>query len=313
MAVKKNLFLNIIGLAAIALMVIIAAGILYVVYFLPNIPVPNLKVELTAERIARGKYLAYHVTVCMDCHSTREWNRYTGPMTPGTDGKGGETFDQKFGFPGAFYSANITPFYLSGFSDGEIYRVITSGVGKGNRPLFPVMPYLHYGNLDNEDIYSIIAFIRTLPSISYLPPASRADFPMSIIMHTIPQKPVLTPIPFKTDSVNFGKYLVTASGCIDCHTPFRKGKLIMDMAFAGGREFDLLSGILDQPTLPRTWKRVSANIPKTLSLTGSKLMILQPIHHPSSITVILTPLCHGQCMAEWRGEILRQSMFMREL
>jgi len=244
MAIKKNLFLKIIGLAAIALMVIIAAGILYVVYFLPNIPVPNLKVELTAERKARGKYLAYHVTVCMDCHSTREWNRYTGPMTPGTDGKGGETFDQKFGFPGAFYSANITPFYLSGFSDGEIYRVITSGVGKGNRPLFPVMPYLHYGNLDNEDIYSIIAFIRTLPSISYLPPASRADFPMSIIMHTIPQKPVLTPIPFKTDSVNFGKYLVTASGCIDCHTPFRKGKLIMDMAFAGGREFDLLSGIL---------------------------------------------------------------------
>lgn len=241
---KKNRFLKIIGILVIALVLIIAGGIIYVVYFLPDIPVPNLKVELTPERIARGKYLAYHVTVCMDCHSTREWNKYSAPMIPGTDGKGGETFDQRFGFPGAFYSANITPYYLSGFSDGEIYRVITSGVGKGNRPLFPIMPYLHYGNLDNEDIYSVIAFIRTLQPISFKPPASKADFPMSIIMHTIPHKPSPTPIPPKTDSVNYGKYMVEATGCIDCHTQFVKGKLVMDMAFAGGREFDMPFGII---------------------------------------------------------------------
>jgi hypothetical protein len=241
---KKNLFVKVIGLIVIALVVIIGGGIIYVVYFLPNIPVPNLKVELTPERIARGKYLAYHVAVCMDCHSTREWNKYAAPMVPGTDGKGGETFDQKFGFPGAFYSTNITPYYLSGFSDGEIYRAITSGVGKGNRPLFNVMPYLNYGSLDNEDIYSIIAFIRTLPSISYQAPASKADFPVNIILHTIPQKPVPTPLPPKTDSVNYGKYLMTACGCMDCHTPFTKGKLVMDMAYAGGREFNMPFGVL---------------------------------------------------------------------
>jgi hypothetical protein len=106
------------------------------------------------------------------------------------------------------------------------------------------MPYFNYGSLDNEDIYSIIAFIRTLPSISYQPPASKADFPVNLILHTIPQKPVPTPIPPRTDSVNYGKYLMTASGCMDCHTPFRKGKLIMDTAFAGGREFDMPFGII---------------------------------------------------------------------
>jgi hypothetical protein len=241
---KKNRFLKIIGIVAIALVVIIAGGILYVVYFLPNIPVPNLKVEQTAERIARGKYLAYHVTVCMDCHSTREWNKYAGPMLPGTEGKGGETFDQKFGFPGAFYSVNITPFHLSKFSDGEIYRVITGGEGLDGRPIFPIMPYLHYGNLDNEDIYDVIAFIRTLPPISFVPPVSKADFPMNIIMHTIPHKGVPTTRPPKNDSVNYGKYMVEASGCIDCHTQDKKGQLIMELAFAGGREFDMPWGII---------------------------------------------------------------------
>jgi hypothetical protein len=165
-------------------------------------------------------------------------------MIPGTDGKGGEAFDQKEGFPGEFYSANITPFHLSNFSDGQIYRVITSGVGVDNRPLFPVMPYLQYGNLDNEDIYSIIAFIRTLQPLSFTPPASKADFPMNIIMHTIPHKPNPTPRPPKSDSVNYGKYMVEASACIDCHTPFEKGKLLMDKAFAGGREFEMPFGII---------------------------------------------------------------------
>jgi hypothetical protein len=218
---KKNLFLKIIGIVVIALVVIIASGIIYIVYFLPNIPVPDLKVERTPERIARGQYLAYHVTVCMDCHSTRDWHKFTGPMTPGTEGKGGETFDQKFGFPGAFYSANITPFHLSGFSDGEIYRVITSGVGLDERPLFPIMPYLHYGNLDSEDIYSVIAFIRTLQPISFKPPASKADFPMSIIMHTIPHKPTPTAKPPKTDSVNYGREVIEGAACSGCHHPVK--------------------------------------------------------------------------------------------
>ena len=37
-----------------------------------------------------------------------------------------------------------------------------------------------------------------------------------------------------------GKYIITASGCIDCHTPVTdKGDLIMEKAFGGGREFPM--------------------------------------------------------------------------
>lgn len=80
--------------------------------------------------IARGKYLANHVAVCMDCHSTRKWNKYSGPMDENAQGAGGEIFDQNMGFPGKFISPNITPYALREWTDGEIFRAITSGVNK---------------------------------------------------------------------------------------------------------------------------------------------------------------------------------------
>ena len=139
---KKHLFLKILAGIVILIVVVVFAVIMYIMNFLPNIKVPDIKVEITKERIEHGKYLAFHVTACMDCHSTRDWTKFTGPMIPGTEGKGGEKFDKTMGFPGIFYSSNLTPYNLSKWSDGEIFRAITCGVGKGDRPLFPVMPYL---------------------------------------------------------------------------------------------------------------------------------------------------------------------------
>ena len=77
----------------------------YIKFLLPNVgSAPDLKVERTPERIARGAYLANHVTVCIDCHSKRDWSRFSGPPIAGTFGMGGDLFDQKFGFPGVYYA-----------------------------------------------------------------------------------------------------------------------------------------------------------------------------------------------------------------
>jgi mono/diheme cytochrome c family protein len=246
---KKFSIGKIIGIAAIALVVILLLCIAYIYFILPNVPVRDLKVEVTPERVERGKYLANHVTVCMDCHSTRDWSRFSGPLTPGTEGKGGEKFDQTMGFPGTFYSPNITPYNLAGWSDGEIYRAITSGVGKGNRPIFPVMPYTYYGQIDSEDIYSIIAYLRTLPPIEYKAPASERDFPMNIILHMIPGKANPSVKPQKSDTLAYGQYLVKAAGCIECHTKDNKGKIIQELAFSGGREFQMPGGLLVSPNI----------------------------------------------------------------
>lgn len=225
----------------IALTVVIAMS--YMNFMLPDVgDAPEMTVDRTPERIARGEYLANHVTICIDCHSHRDWSRFSGPPAEGTLGMGGDLFDQKFGFPGKYYARNITPEGISRYTDGELFRVITTGVDKDGKAMFPVMPYHYYGQMDEEDIKSIIAYIRTLKPIKNQVPKSESDFPMNFIINTIPQKASLTKMPEKTDVVNYGKYLATSSACIDCHTQFAKGSLVKGVEFGGGREFPFPDG-----------------------------------------------------------------------
>jgi mono/diheme cytochrome c family protein len=230
--------LKIAAILVVILIAVIGVAISYVKMALPDVgEPPALKVEGTPEQVERGRYLANAVTICMDCHSTRDWTKFSGPLTPGTHGKGGETFDRSMGFPGVYISKNITPAGISRYTDGELYRVITTGVNKEGRAMFPVMPYSHYGTMDDEDIFSIIAYLRTLDPIESQVPESESDFPMSVILNTIPVKgnPVKRPDP--SDQVAYGGYMVNAAACIECHTQVDKGQIIPDLAFGGGREF----------------------------------------------------------------------------
>jgi hypothetical protein len=45
------------------------------------------------QSIARGDYLANNVAGCFDCHSKRDFKYFAGPLMPGTEGMGGEIFD----------------------------------------------------------------------------------------------------------------------------------------------------------------------------------------------------------------------------
>jgi mono/diheme cytochrome c family protein len=230
-----SLFLGIVVLAIIGLLA-------YVKIFLPNVgPPPDWKVEITPERIERGKYLAHHVMLCMDCHSQRDWSIFSGPPITGTEGSGGEIFDQKFGFPGKYVAKNLTPTHLSNWTDGEIYRAITCGVNKDGKALFQIMPYTNFGQLDIEDIKSVIAYIRTLKPIENNLPQSESDFPMNFIINTLPQKAQHTTIPPKTNTIAYGKYILTAAGCSECHTKSEKGKVVGEY-LAGGFEFPLPNG-----------------------------------------------------------------------
>lgn len=234
--------LKILGYGLVIVIISIAGLLVYVKTMLPNVgPAPELKVEMTKEKIERGKYLANHVMLCMDCHSTRDWNLFSGPMVEGTEGKGGETFNQSLGFPGQYVASNITPFGLPGWNDGEIFRAITAGVSKDGRALFPIMPHHNFGQLDRKDIEAVIAYIKSLDPIEYKPESSSSDFPMNFIINTIPKKPNFSLIPEQTDQINYGKYMATAAGCVDCHTRQDKGKFVGEL-FAGGFEFKLQDG-----------------------------------------------------------------------
>jgi len=235
--------LKFLGYLLLILVIGVAILLSYVKLALPNVgAAPEMKVEMTPEHIAHGRYLANSVTICMDCHSTRDWSKFAGPLTPGTLGKGGELFDQKFGFPGVYYSRNITPKGISRYTDGELFRVITTGVDKEGKALFPVMPYPYYGRMDPEDIKDIIAYIRTLEPIDNVVPKPVSDFPMNFILNTIPKKANLQPKPSRSNEVAYGAYMVNASACRECHTQVDKGQIIEALAFSGGREFPFPDG-----------------------------------------------------------------------
>ena len=241
--------LKILGKVLAGLIVLIAAGIIYVKAALPNTgAASDIKIERTAARIERGKYLANHVTVCMDCHSTRDWSKYAGPLT-GALGGGGEEFNQEMGFPGKFYAPNITPYTLASWTDGEIFRAVTTGVNKSGKALFPVMAYHRFGQLDQEDIYSVIAYIRELPPVKKEIPKSEPDFPVNILINTMPVQASFTSRPSEMDQIAYGKYLITATGCVDCHSKTDKGSVIPGTEFGGGMEFAGPNGIIRSPNI----------------------------------------------------------------
>ncbi len=231
--------LKVLGIILLVIVAGIASLIAYLAYGLPNIAgAEDIKLDYTPERIERGRYLANAVNVCMDCHSTRDWSLFSGPISPGTFGKGGDRFDHTVGFPGVFYAKNVTPAGISRYTDGELYRVITTGVTKEGRSMFPLMPYLYYGRMDPEDIYSIIAYLRTLPSIENQVPDSKADFPVNLILNTMPQPAQPQNRPDKSDVIAYGAYMVNATACRECHTPVDEQAAIKpELAFSGGREF----------------------------------------------------------------------------
>jgi len=235
---------KVLAYGVIIIVLVVIAGLSYVTLALPNVGDPeNIKVELTPARVARGEYLANHVGLCTDCHSKRDWNKLAGPMTPGTGGGGGEVFNGKVGFPGEVHVPNITPYKLSAYTDGELFRAITTGERKDGSAIFPLMPWPYYSKLSREDVYAIIAYIRTLKPIKADYAKSRLNFPLNIIVHTMPKKATLGELPSAADTLKYGAYMCNASGCVECHTKADNGQIIKGMEFAGGREF-LMDGII---------------------------------------------------------------------
>ncbi|MHA4844176.1 c-type cytochrome [Flavitalea antarctica] len=237
--------LKVTGIILLVIVVLAFSAGIYVKTALPDTGQPkDIKIERTEARVARGKYLANNVAVCMDCHSSRNWQLYSAPLKEGNFGGGGEEFNKQMGFPGNFYAPNITPAGLGQWTDGEILRAITTGVSKDGHALFPIMGYKRFGKMDEEDVLSIIAYIRTLAPVDHKVATSTADFPVNFLINTMPEPAAFQPKPDKSDNVAYGKYLVNVAGCVDCHSQTDKGQIIEGTEFGGGMEFKQPAGIL---------------------------------------------------------------------
>jgi len=229
--------LKMVGVLVALVVVVAGGGVGYLMLAFPKVPPPAVvTLEPTPERLARGKYLSDHVVGCTVCHSDRDWTKFSGPVKPGTEGKGGQEF--LLGGAGAVYAKNITPAAIGSWSDGELQRAVTTGVSKDGTPLFPLMPYPHFGAMAADDMHAVLSYIRSWQAIDHQPPARTLNFPMNLIVRTIPTAATPQPRPSPTDQVAYGKYMVNASLCGDCHTPIDdRGQPLPGRNFAGGMEF----------------------------------------------------------------------------
>ncbi len=185
--------------------------------------------------VERGKYLAWQVMACMDCHSKRDFSKFSGPVVPGTEGMGGEKFGPELGLPGTVYGRNITPAGIGNWTDDELIRAITMGISKNGDTLFPLMPYLAYSKMNRQDLTDIIKYIRTLKPIENKVPARELFMPIAMAVPTQQPNPYLdkNQKPDIKDKIKYGEYLFSMASCSDCHTPRNRG--VPDFTrFAGG-------------------------------------------------------------------------------
>lgn len=229
--------IKIAGGLVVLLVLVAACGYGYLMFAFPKVPpAPNIKFDMSPERIARGEYLTSHVVGCTTCHAQRDWTKFSGPVIEGTRGVGGQQFS--LGPAGTLYAKNITPAAIGSWTDGELLRAVTQGVSKDGTPLFPLMPYPHFGKMSEDDVHAVLAYIRTLKAIEAPPPPARQlNFPLNFIVRTIPQPNTYGKRPSPEDKVAYGKYMTEAALCSDCHTPIdERGTALPGMDFAGGME-----------------------------------------------------------------------------
>jgi mono/diheme cytochrome c family protein len=163
-------------------------------------------------------------------------------MRAGTEGQGGEHFGREIGLPGDVYARNITPAALGDWTDGEILRAMTSGVSRDGTALFPLMPYPNYRHLCDRDAAALVSYVRALEPIEHEVPERELDFPLNLIVRTIPAAAEPWSCPTPSDGVRYGEYLTTLASCGDCHTPRKGNEPDPSKAFAGGLEFPLPKG-----------------------------------------------------------------------
>ena len=191
--------------------------------------------ERTPERLARGRYLVVGLVGCEVCHSPKDWNTHGAPNLPGME-LAGQILPMP-GLPGTVVASNLTPDPETGaanWTDDQIARSIREGIGHDGRTIFPMMPYAAYRALSDEDVASIVVYLRSIPPVHNPLPPTRVNFPVNYLIRNAPQPlsgPVSGPGPQATP-IERGKYLV-AIGC-GCHTPTDRKGPIRGLEHGGG-------------------------------------------------------------------------------
>lgn len=182
-------------------------------------PLTDVKFDRTPERLERGRYLATAAIGCVLCHSERDRSQPGAPPVPGREFAGAVLAEA----PGyRLVAPNLTPDSATGagtWSDDMLARAIREGVGHDGRGLGLPMWWWAFRALSDEDLASIVVYLRSLPAVeNALPP--RLLSAESEQQRAEGAAPLTAPVAARdlTDPIVRGTYLIEIADCMGCHS-----------------------------------------------------------------------------------------------
>lgn len=126
---------------------------------------------------------------------------------------------------------------IGNFTDNQLARAIREGISHDGQTLFPMMPYARFRRMSDEDLASVVVYLRALPPIHNALPRTDIHFPVKYLIRGVPEPVTGTVQADLSTPASRGEYLVNLSSCLDCHTPRKRGRPDSSMKFAGGQTF----------------------------------------------------------------------------
>ncbi|EHH69496.1 c-type cytochrome [Gluconobacter morbifer] len=166
--------------------------------------------------LSRGAYLAT-ASDCVACHTRPGGKPFAGGLKISTP-------------KGDVIATNITPDPVHGigqYTEADFEKAIRHGVRKDGAYLYPVMPYVSYAGMTDQDVKALYTwFMHSVRSVAESPPETQLGFPGNIRMSMAAwnllagsEKPE-TGDSMSYDKLRRGRYLAVAlEHCGTCHTP----------------------------------------------------------------------------------------------
>lgn len=179
--------------------------------------------------VERGEYLVRGPMGCGNCHTPLGPNGFEADKE-----LAGRLVEENPGFTAI--APNITPGgHIAEWSDAELSKAIREGLRPDGTIIGPPMPFPVYRQISDDDLGSIVAFLRTVPAVENEVPKSTYNIPLPPA-YGPPLANVAAPEP--RVSVEWGGYVVALAHCMECHSaPGPQGPDLQNGYGQGGWEF----------------------------------------------------------------------------
>ena len=165
-----------------------------------------------AASVDRGDYLVNTIMACGSCHTPLGAAGFDASKS-----LGGRLVEQSDAFTAI--APNITPGgRVSKWSDAELAKAIREGLRPDGSLIGPPMPFEVYRGISDDDLASVVAYLRTVPAVENDPGVSSYNIPLPPAYG-----PPISSVAAVPEGVTaeYGEYLAGPVGhCTVCHTKF---------------------------------------------------------------------------------------------